>query len=61
MPLLGVPDDSVLEVKGKKFKRLREVFSISDEELEAVVEPGEEHSALKSLLIERCALLAIHR
>ncbi|MFB0543653.1 MAG: KEOPS complex subunit Cgi121 [Candidatus Bathyarchaeia archaeon] len=60
-PLLGVPDDSVLEVNGEKIQRLREVFSISDEELEAVAEPGEERSALKSLLIERCALLAIHR
>ena len=60
-PLLGVPDDDVLEVNGQKFKRLREVFSISDEELEAVAEPGGERSALKSLLIERCALLAIHR
>ena len=60
-PLLGVPDDSVLEVNVEKFKRLREVFSISDEELEAVVEPGEEVHAITLLLIERSALLAVHR
>ena len=60
-PLLGVPDDAVLEVNGEKFKRLREVFSISDEELEAVAEPGAEFSALTLLLVERSALLAVHR
>jgi len=60
-PLLGVSDDSVLEIDEEKFKRLREVFSISDEELEAVAEPGREFSALTLLLIERCALLSVHR
>lgn len=61
IPLLGVPDDSVLEVNEEKFKRLIEVFSVSDEELEAVAETGGEFSALTLLLVERCALLAVHR
>jgi KEOPS complex subunit Cgi121 len=60
-PLLGVPDDAVLEANREKPKRLREVFSISDEELEAVAELGAEFSALTLLLVERSALLAVHR
>jgi len=61
-PLLGVPDDSVLEIDGEKFQRLMEVFSVSEEELEAVAgSKKEEASALTSLVVERCALLAVHR
>jgi len=60
-PLLGVADNSVLEVDGEKFKRLREIYSVSDEELDAVAELDGEFSALMFLLVERCALLAVHR
>jgi KEOPS complex subunit Cgi121 len=61
MPLLGVPDDSVLEVNEEKFKKIREIFSVSNEELETVAEHGGEFSALTLLLVERSALLVVHR
>ena len=60
-PLLGVPDDSVLEVNEEKFEKIKELFFISEEELETIAEPGEEFYALTLLIIERSALLAVHR
>jgi KEOPS complex subunit Cgi121 len=57
--LLGAPDDSVLGVDDKKFDEMRRIFSISDLELEAVGGPRED--ALLSLIIERGALLPVHR
>jgi len=57
--LLGTPDDSVLGVDDKKFYELRRIFSISDLELEAV--GGSREEALLSLIIERGALLPVHR
>ena len=57
--LLGTVDDSVLRVDDGKFEELRRVYSISDLELEAVGGPRE--GAVTSLLIERGALLPVHR
>lgn len=57
--LLGTPDDSVLGVDDKKFDELRRIFSVSDLELEAV--GGSREEALLSLIIERGALLPVHR
>lgn len=57
--LLGAPDDSVLGVDDKKYDELRRIFSISDLELEAV--GGQMEDALLSLIIERGALLPVHR
>lgn len=57
--VLGVADDSVLKVEGVKFERIKEAFSVSDLELEAVGGPREE--ALTWLVVERGALLSIRR
>jgi len=57
--LLGNEDDSVLHVYDKKFEELRQIFSISDIELQAVA--GSKEDALIRLIIERGALLPVRR
>jgi tRNA threonylcarbamoyladenosine modification (KEOPS) complex Cgi121 subunit len=57
--MLGAPpDESVLELSERKINRLRRVFEISDEELEAVSSKGDEKQAITELIIERVALLS---
>lgn len=56
---LGVEDDSVLMVGEGKLRGLMEVYGVSVEELEAL--GGSPYEALTSLIIERGALLAVHR
>ena len=50
------PDDTVLEISGKKAGRIREAFGVTDAELEAVLEKND--AALVDLVIERVALLS---
>ncbi len=57
--VIGVPDDSVLDVSGEKWDQLKSVFGVSDAELGAVREPAEE--ALTKLIVERGALLPLRR
>ena len=57
--VIGVPDDSVLEVSGEKWDELKSVFGVSDKELGAVRGPAEE--ALMKLIVERGALLPLRR
>jgi len=53
--LLGIEDDSVLEIGAEKAKVLREAYGIRDEELEAAGGPG----ALGGLIVERGSLLSL--
>ena len=55
--LLGSADDSVLDIDDEKFTTLKEIYRVTDVELEAM--GGRE--SLPDLIIERCALLAIRR
>ena len=57
--VIGMPDDSVLEVSGEKWVELKSVFGVSDAELGAVRSPADE--ALTKLIIERGALLSLRR
>jgi len=57
--VIGVPDDSVLEVSRGKWDELKTVFGVSDNELGAVRGPAEE--ALTKLIVERGALLPLRR
>ncbi len=57
--VIGVPDDSVLEVSREKWDELKSVFGVSDKELGAVRGPAEE--ALTKLIVERGALLPLRR
>ena len=57
--VIGVPDDSVLEVSRGKWDELKTVFGVSDKELRAVRGPAEE--ALTKLIVERGALLPLRR
>jgi tRNA threonylcarbamoyladenosine modification (KEOPS) complex Cgi121 subunit len=52
-----LPDESVLELTEGKAKRLKQVFDISELELEAVSPSGYTEKALVDLIIERVALL----
>ncbi len=56
---LGVPDDGVLDVTQEKHGRLKEVFEVGDEALEAV--GGDPYEALTSLIVEKGALLPLRR
>ncbi|MGQ9679335.1 MAG: KEOPS complex subunit Cgi121 [Candidatus Bathyarchaeia archaeon] len=56
---IGVEDDRVLEIEASKFQVLKHFFNISDLELET--RGGENPEALTSLIIERGALLSVHR
>jgi tRNA threonylcarbamoyladenosine modification (KEOPS) complex Cgi121 subunit len=51
------PDDSVLELTEQKSAKIREVFNISQKELEAATR-GTAQKALVDLVVERVALLA---
>jgi len=57
--VIGVPDDSVLDVSGEKWDELKSVFGVSDKELGAVRGPAKE--ALTKLIVERGALLPLRR
>jgi len=60
--VLGIRDDNVIELSNEKFERIRELFGISDLELEAKLEKkGFEKEALVNLVMEHMALLAIER
>lgn len=52
------PDESVLELSRKKAQRIREIFGITEKELEAVMEKNNVEQALVKLVIERVALLS---
>jgi len=52
-----LPDESVLELTEGKVKRLKQVFDISELELEAVSANGYTEKALVDLLIERVAFV----
>lgn len=57
--LHGEEDDSVLEIDDEKFRRIRKVFGISDEELKAKLRrEGLEKETLAGLVVEHIALLA---
>jgi len=56
----GLRDENVIELSDEKFETIRELFGISDLELEAKLEKkGFEKEALVNLVIEHVALLAI--
>jgi len=56
------PDDTILELSEEKMKAIQKAFGISDVELETVTKRGEDlDEALKSLIIERMALLSTQR
>lgn len=56
----GIPDDDVTELSDEKIEMIRELFGISELELEAKLEKkGFEKEALKNLVMEHMALLAI--
>jgi len=57
--ILGTVDDSVFSVNDKKFELLRQTYSVSDAELKAL--GGRREEALTRLIVERGALLAVHR
>jgi len=57
----GERDDSVLELTNGKVKGIRELFGISDLELEAKLEKGLKKEALIDLVIEHMALLTTQR
>jgi len=58
----GLCDDNVIELSDEKFEMIKELFGISDLELEAKLEKkGFEKEALVNLVIEHMALLAIER
>ena len=60
--LQALEDDSVLEVNGEKFDRIRQAFDIGAEELKSRLRGGEaENEALVELVIEHVALLATQR
>ena len=60
--VMGERDDSVLELTDEKVKDIRELFDISDLELEAKLEKeGLEREALIDLVIEHMALLTTQR
>lgn len=50
-------DDSVLELSEEKIKAIRDVFNISEAEIEAVKGENSLQEAIKNLVIERVALL----
>jgi len=58
----GERADEILELTKEKFKAIKELFGISDLELESkLAEEGLEKQALKDLVIEHVALLATQR
>jgi len=59
--VMGERDDSALKLTDEKVKGIKELFGISDLELEAKLEKGLEKEALIDLVIEHMALLATQR
>jgi tRNA threonylcarbamoyladenosine modification (KEOPS) complex Cgi121 subunit len=55
--LLGEEDDTLLELDAEKSERLKKIYRVSDAEIEAVGRPD----ALGRLIVERGALLSLHR
>jgi tRNA threonylcarbamoyladenosine modification (KEOPS) complex Cgi121 subunit len=56
---LGEVDDNVLKLDQKKYDRLRKTYSITEKALETF--KGHKYEALESLIIEKCALMSLHR
>jgi tRNA threonylcarbamoyladenosine modification (KEOPS) complex Cgi121 subunit len=54
-------DDTVLDLSEEKKKIIQEKFGISDLELKTVMKKDDLEEALKNLVIERMALLAVQR
>jgi tRNA threonylcarbamoyladenosine modification (KEOPS) complex Cgi121 subunit len=52
------PDESVLELSDDKRRRIKEIFQVKGEEIEAVMEKENQDNAVVSLIVERVALLA---
>jgi hypothetical protein len=50
-------DESVLELQGEKLQSIRDVFGITQKELDTVVEKGDVRRALVNQVAERMALL----
>jgi tRNA threonylcarbamoyladenosine modification (KEOPS) complex Cgi121 subunit len=60
--MLGKRDDNVIELSNEKFDIIKNLFNISEAELNAKLErKGMEKKALTDLVIEHVALLAIQR
>ncbi len=57
--VLGMVDDSVLAVDGRKLEAIAGVYGVSDVELDTVCRPREE--ALTWVIVERGALLSLRR
>lgn len=57
--MLGVIDDSVLAVDGRKLEAIAGIYGVSDTELDTVCKPREE--ALMWIIVERGALLPLRR
>ena len=57
--MLGVIDDSVLAVDGRKLKAIAGIYGVSDTELDTVCKPRKE--ALMWIIVERGALLPLRR
>ena len=57
--ILGEPDDTVLEVNQTKYELLMEDFEISNQAIETV--GGDKYATLSKLIIEKGALLSLHR
>lgn len=56
---LGSPDDKTLEITAKKFDKLKNLFEVSNEALTTV--DSDPYEALTSLIVEKGALLPLHR
>ena len=56
---LGTPDEEVLDVTPEKYRKLKDAFEVGDEALATV--GGDPYEALTSLIVERGALLPLHR
>jgi len=52
------PDETVLELSEDKLRKIKEVFKIEEEEIEAVMNGENRDGAVVGLVIERMALLA---
>jgi len=55
--LLEEEDDTLLELDAEKSERLKKTYGVSDAEIEAIGRPD----ALERLIVERGALLSLHR
>ncbi len=55
------PDASVLALSEEKFRKIKKIFAISDQELETAERDNDSSGALVDLVIERVALLSTKR